>query len=167
MISCETFRARFVPGSDDPDVLDHLRSCDLCLQHAIEKDGDVLFRAVGGGEMVPPGGLDAFVSDVMRSVQIRSAESTVSSRGVAWPRKLALAATVAAAISGAVWIHERENAPSRVPPVAQPAVAAKAIVPKPVIENYESQNATIVEMPSEGANVKVVMVFDESLPADL
>jgi hypothetical protein len=39
--------------------------------------------------------------------------------------------------------------------------------PKPVIENYESQNATIVEVPTEGEAVKVVMVFDESLPADL
>ena len=167
MISCETFRARFVPGSDDPAVLEHLRSCDACLQSAIERDGDVLFRAIGGGEMVPPGGVDAFAADVMRAVQIRSAESTVSSRGVAWPRKLALAATVAAAISGAVWINERENAPSHVSPVPRPPVVAQVVVPKPVVENYESQNATIVEMPTEGENVKVVMVFDESLPADL
>jgi hypothetical protein len=166
MISCETFRARFAAGTEDPALLEHLRSCDACLNFAVDEDGDVLFRAIGGGELVPPGGVDAFVDDVMRSVQIRSAESTMSSRGVTWPRKLALAATVAMAISGGAWIHEHNTigyAPAPPPPIQR----AARVVPKPVVENYESPKATIVEMPAEGENVKVVMVFDESLPADL
>jgi len=41
-------------------------------------------------------------------------------------------------------------------------------VTKPVVETYESKNATIVEVPSEAKDdVQVVMIFDESLPADL
>jgi hypothetical protein len=166
MIICETLRTRFTPGTEDPAILEHLRSCDACLNFAVEQDGDVLFRAIGGGELVPPGGVDAFVDDVMRSVQIRSAESTMSSRGVVWPRKLALAATVAMAISGATWIHEH-NTIGYAPPPPPPIQRAARVVPKPVVENYESEKATIVEMPAEGENVKVVMVFDESLPADL
>ncbi|HSP17613.1 MAG TPA: hypothetical protein VLV78_22905 [Thermoanaerobaculia bacterium] len=166
MISCETFRAQFAPGTPDVALLEHLRSCDACLNYAVENDGDVLFRAIGGGELVPPGGVDAFVDDVMRAVQIRSAESTVSSRGVMWPRKLALAATVAVAITGAAWIREHNTIAVAPPPPPAVQRAAK-VVPKPVVENYESQKATIVEMPTDGENVKVVMVFDESLPADL
>ncbi len=167
MISCETFRAQFAPGTEEPALLEHLRSCDGCLQFALDHDGDVLFRAIGGGEIAPPGGVDAFVDDVMRAVQIRSAESTVSSRGVTWPRKLALAASLAAAITGATWIHQRQSIIATAPPPPPALQHAAAVSPRPVVENYESQNATIVEMPSERENVKVVMVFDESLPADL
>jgi hypothetical protein len=167
MISCDTFRSQFVPATEEPALLEHLRSCDGCLQFALDQDGDVLFRAIGGGEIAPPGGVDAFVDDVMRAVQIRSAESTVSSRGVTWPRKLALAASLAAAISGATWIHQRQSMIATAPPPPPALQHAGAVVPRPVIENYESQKATIVEMPAEGENVKVVMVFDESLPADL
>ncbi len=167
MISCDKFRAQFVPATEEPALLEHLRTCDACLQFALDQDGDVLFRAIGGGEIAPPGGVDAFVDDVMRAVQIRSAESTVSSRGVTWPRKLALAASLAAAISGATWIHQRQSIIATAPPPPPALQHAGAVVPRPVVENYESQNATIVEMPAEGENVKVVMVFDESLPADL
>jgi uncharacterized protein (UPF0333 family) len=51
---------------------------------------------------------------------------------------------------------------------AKPAVL-KSFATKPVVETYESDSATIVEMPSEGAadDVKIVMIFDENLPADL
>ena len=39
---------------------------------------------------------------------------------------------------------------------------------KPVVETYESDNATIVEMPSNpGDDVQLVMIFDENLPVDL
>jgi hypothetical protein len=163
MITCDAFRAQFTPATDDAALLDHLRSCDACLNFAAERDGDVLFRSLGG-DLVPPGGVDAFVDDVMRAVQIRSAESSVSSRGVRWPRKMAIAATVAAAITGAAMVYEHNRPPIVMPPLAHHIVKS---APKPVIENYESQNATIVEVPTEGEDVKVVMVFDESLPADL
>jgi len=41
-------------------------------------------------------------------------------------------------------------------------------VTKPVVETYESQSATIMEVPNEqNDDVKIVMIFDENLPADL
>jgi hypothetical protein len=169
MITCDAFRTQFAPGSDDAAVLEHLRSCDACLNFAVERDGDVLFRAIGGSDLVPPGGVDAFVDDVMRAVHIRSAESTMSSRGVTWPRKLALAASVAMAIAGSALMYERSHEPIILP--AGPALVAhhvrKAITPKPIIESYDSQKATIVEMPTDREDVKVVMVLDDTLPADL
>ena len=80
MINCSDFRAAFQPGTEDADALAHLRACDRCLDHAAHVDPDVMFRALGTGEMIPPGGIDAFVDDVMRGVQIRSAETVVSRR---------------------------------------------------------------------------------------
>jgi len=176
MISCEAFRVRFEVASEDPVVLAHLRTCDRCLDFAAQEDPDVLFRALGGEELIPPGGVDAFVDDVMQQVRVRGAESMVRSRkSVSWPRRLAVAATVAAGISGALLYQQaaRVLAPTAVTPVAihrelVPSRAGK-LTTKPVVETYESENATIVEMPSEGAadDVKIVMIFDENLPADL
>lgn len=169
MMTCDAFRAQFTPGSEDAAMLEHLRSCDACLNFAVEHDGDVLFRAIGGGDMVPPGGVDAFVDDVMRAVHIRSAESTMSSHGVAWPRRLAVAATIAAAIAGASVVYEKTQAPVIAPRalVAVHPVLKKTAEPKPIIESYDSSKATIVEMPTEREDVKVVMVLDDTLPADL
>jgi hypothetical protein len=178
MISCDSFRVRFDAATDDPAVLEHLRSCDRCLDFAAQADPDVMFRALGGGEMVPPGGVDAFVVDVMQQVRVRGAESTVTSRGVvSWPRRLAVAATLAAGITGAMLYNQATN----IPVATAPLPIARALAPianrvplqklatKPVVETYESDSATIVEMPSEGAadEVKIVMIFDENLPADL
>lgn len=164
-MTCETFRAQFVPATEDLSVLDHLRSCDACLGYAVERDEDVLFRSLGG-DAVPPGGVDAFVDDVMREVHLRGTESKVV-RPAAWlPRRLAVAATIAAVIAGTTFFAQRY--PSTIP--AGPAVVHHqftSAVAKPVIESYESQKATIVEVPSESESVSVVMVFDESLPADL
>jgi hypothetical protein len=174
MISCDSFRTRFAAETEDPLVLDHLRSCDRCLDFAVETDPDVMFRAIGGGEMVPPGGVDAFVTGVMQQVRVRAAESTVTARkAVSWPRRLAVAATLAAGITGAM-LYNQATAPA--PGVTHPVAAIEAkstartvFATKPVVETYESDSATIVEMPSEGAadDVKIVMIFDENLPADL
>ena len=175
MISCESFRTRFSANTDDPLVLEHIRACDRCLDFAVQTDPDVMFRAIGGGEMVPPGGVDAFVTGVMQQVRVRAAESTVAAAHnvVSWPRRLAVAATLAAGITGAM-LYNRATAPA--PGVTSPvaAIAAKPVAltnfaTKPVVETYESDSATIVEMPSEGAadDVKIVMIFDENLPADL
>ena len=174
MISCDAFRTRFEADPDGVTVLEHLRACDRCLDFAVQVDPDVMFRAIGGGEMIPPGGVDAFVDDVMQQVRVRAAESTVTAghQVVSWPRRLAIAATVAAGITGAMLYDQAtKTAP------ATPMTVARGIAPvtpqklatKPVVETYESQNATIVEMPSEGAadDVKIVMIFDENLPADL
>jgi hypothetical protein len=179
-MNCELFRARFEGGSSDAAILGHIRTCDRCLDYAATIDPDIMFRALGGEEIIPPGGIDAFVDDVMQQVRVRSAESTMSRPNViAWPRRLAVAATVAAGLTGAMLFY-RADAPQ--PQLPGPATIARAVTPvtatklatKPVIETYQSTgdataDATIVEMPTEdtGDDVKIVMIFDENLPADL
>lgn len=172
MISCDTFRARFEAGTEDPMVLGHLRSCDRCLDAAAHADPDVMFRALGGAEMIPPGGIDSFVDGVMQQVRVRGAETAVAASNVVrWPRKLALAAAVAAAVFGATLVY-RVDAPLGTPTAAVMQARRSAVAPlttKPVVETYDSQNATIVEVPTEATDddVKIVMIFDENLPADL
>lgn len=163
-MNCETYRSQFVPHSADAAMLEHLRSCDVCLNFAVERDDDVLFRALGGDDIVPPGGVDAFVEDVMREVHLRGTESTVSRSLVAWPRKLAVAAALTVVVAGSTFMYEHRSAPVAGVPVVHHQFKTAA---KPVIQSYDSQNATIVEVPSEGEDVTVVMVFDDSLPADL
>jgi len=168
MMSCDSFRKRFHAGTEDAALLEHLRSCDRCLDFAVHADPDVMFRSLGGDEMMPPGGLDAFVSGVMQQVRVREAETVASKRGVTWPRRLAMAAALGAAVFGATLVY-RVDAPVAVKPMARVAAVQRApLTTKPVVAAYDSQNATIVEVPSEGADdVKIVMVFDENLPADL
>ncbi len=176
MISCESFRKRFgvADAADDAALLEHLRACDRCLDHAARIDPDVMFRALGGDTLLPPGGLDAFVGDVMQQVRVRETETRLESRKVvSWPRRLAVAATLAAGISGAL-LFSRGTTPA--PQISNPVAASRALVPvtaqklttKPIVESYESDNATIVEVPSEASDdVQIVMIFDENLPADL
>ncbi len=166
-MNCDTFHAQFAPASEDAVVLAHLRSCDACLNFAAEQDGDVLFRSLGGEELVPPGGVDAFVSDVMREVRLRGTETTVTRRTAVWPRRLAVAATFAAMIAGTAVVYEidhRGDAPVQTAAVVHHQFRTAV---KPVLESYDSKNATIVEVPSAREDVTVVMVFDDSLPADL
>jgi hypothetical protein len=173
MISCDSFRTRFHAGTEDAALLEHLRSCDRCLDVAAHADPDVLFRSLGGAELVPPGGIDSFVSGVMQQVRVRDVESTVNVAGtVSWPRRLAMAAAIGVAVFGATLVS-RTDAPQGTTQVAsrhavpRPA-AAQTLSTRPIVEAYESDTATIVEMPSEGSDeVKIVMVFDENLPADL
>jgi hypothetical protein len=177
MITCHAFRANLRPGSSEPELLEHLRHCDACLDHAVGVDPDFLFRSIGGEELVPPGGVDAFTHDVMQQLHVRTTETRLAHRVLSWPRRLAVAATIAAAMTSAavVWQHE-QNAAVPMQAMASatmtkrvtPAAVVASLTTKPVVETYDSKNATIVEVPSEGANdVKVVMIFDEQLPADL
>ena len=166
-MNCETFRAQFVPASADAALLEHLRSCDVCLNFAVERDDDILFRALGGDDIVPPGGVDAFVDDVMREVHLRGTEHTMSRSVAIWPRKLAVAAALAVVIAGSTFVYERRPAPLAGVPVVHHQFSQFKTAAKPVIQSYDSQKATIVEVPSEGEDVTVVMVFDDSLPADL
>jgi len=167
MITCAKFRASFEPASENPETLEHIRVCDACLDYAVSVDPDIMFRAIGGDELVPPGGVDAFVSDVMREVRLRATEKTTH-RVIAWPRRLAVAATLVAGITGGALVWERGRV---VPTVTQPtriASVAPALTSKPVIEKYDSDSATIVEMPTGSANdAQIVMIIDEKLPADL
>lgn len=167
MITCTNFRASFEAATENRELLEHVRTCDLCLDYAVSVDPDVMFRAIGGDELVPPGGVDAFVGDVMREVRLRSTENATH-RVVAWPRRLAVAATLVAGITGGALVWERGRI---APPVSQQRPVARiapALTSKPVIEKYDSDSATIVEMPTGSANdAQIVMIIDEKLPADL
>ena len=169
MITCQTFRANLRSNESDLELLAHLRACDTCLDHVVTVDPDNFFRLLGGEEMVPLGGIDAFASDVMAQVRLREAETSLDAhRGLSWPRRLAVAATVAAGISASVIAYHMQHIVPAVSPagsVAQLKPAARVLTTKPVIETYQSHNATIVEVPADGANV--VMIFDDKLPADL
>ena len=171
MISCESFRTRFHPSTEDAALLDHIRTCDRCLDSAAAVDPDVMFRALGGGDMIPPGGVDAFVDDVMRQVRVRGAETAVEARPhMSITRRLAIAATIAATVTGATLVYRFEKTPAVAPTqIARAHMTPKILTTKAVVETYDSQNATIVEVPSQeaGDDVKIVMIFDENLPADL
>ena len=171
MIGCLEFQSSFAAGTTTPLLIEHLRSCDGCLDFAVSRDGDVLFRALGG-ELEPPGGTDHFVEDVMRNVQLRTAESIAHRRFVP-VRWLGLAAGIAAiVISGALSLRSHETrmtVPARVA-LAHPAapLLQGRTQNGPIIESYESPDATIVEVPADNAApVRMVVVFDEKLPADL
>ncbi len=166
MISCQTFRSRLQPGSTDVEVLEHLRNCDACLDHAMAIDPDNFFRAIGGGEMEPAGGIDAFASDVMAQIRLRQTEGSVARRLLIAPRRLAAAAAIVAAIG--ISFFASQTSFKSVPSPANTIVRPVQLATKPVVETYDSKDATIVEVPTEGKNdPQVVMIFDESLPADL
>jgi hypothetical protein len=173
MMTCENFQARFQAASEDPAILEHIRSCDRCLDFAAQIDPDVMFRALGGAGIAPPGGVDAFVAGVMQQVRVRGAETRMSSRrrNIGWTRRLAIAATIAAGMTGAMLFNRANSVATR--PTAGTAHVFKthasqaALMARPIIESYESNNATIVEVPTDSADVKVVMIIDENLPADL
>ncbi|MFZ2493544.1 MAG: hypothetical protein WA208_18855 [Thermoanaerobaculia bacterium] len=177
MITCHEFRSRFAPGANDAGLLDHVRTCDACLDFAAHVDADVMFRAIGGVEIEPPGGVDAFVGDVMAQVRLRSTESNLRPiHRFAWKRHLAVAATLAVTFAGSLFVY-RSNAPTIPATSVQRAVVAAqaghavrpvSLTTKAVVETYDSQLATILEVPTaETDNVQIVMIFDENLPADL
>ena len=166
MISCQAFRSRLQPGSTDAEVLEHLRSCDACLDHAMAIDPDNFFRAIGGQQMEPAGGVDAFASDVMAQIRLRQTEGSAAPRMLIAPRRLAAAAAIVAAIG--ISYFASQTSFQSVPPVRDTIVRPVQFATKPVVETYDSKGATIVEVPTEGKNdPQVVMIFDESLPADL
>ena len=168
MMTCREFRDQFAPATTDARLLEHVRSCDACLDFAAHVDPDVMFRAIGGAEMIPPGGVDAFVDDVMRQVRVRSAANVVNIQSRwPWRRLSAAAAIVVAVTTGALMYQHRTVAPV-VTPMPHPVPVAANLTTKPVVETYESEKATIVEVPVAGNNnTEVVMIFDESRPSNL
>jgi hypothetical protein len=171
MMTCSYFRANLQPGTTDAAMLEHLRHCDACLDFAMSVDPDLFFRSLGGEELVPPGGIDAFVGDVMSQVRVHDAEAALAPRHSvsAWQR-WAVAATVAAGVTGATLAYRYEHQVV----VQQPVHIVAAAKPRPTttatksfVETYSSHDATIVEMPNDGSDTKVVMIFDDKLPADL
>jgi hypothetical protein len=174
MMTCRSFREKLQPGTSEPELLEHLRHCDACLDFAMSVDPDLFFRSIGGEELVPPGGVDAFAGDVMSQVRLRQAETSLAPhRTVSVWQRLAIAATVAAGVSGATLAYRFEHRPVTHPAGAM-AVAARLpaahfapTTTKSFVETYSSHDATIVEMPNDGSDTKVVMIFDDKLPADL
>jgi hypothetical protein len=169
MMSCESFRTRFHVSTEDAELLEHVRTCDRCLDFAAQADPDVMFRALGG-DLVPPGGVDAFVGDVMSQVRVRAAETAMTSHPeVSWTRRLAIAATIAVAVTGGTLVYRNEMPATAPAGVTHADRAPRAeLATKPIVETYDSENATIVEVPTDPSDdVKIVMIFDENLPADL
>jgi hypothetical protein len=173
MMTCHYFRTNLQPGNADAAMLEHLRHCDACLDFAMSVDPDLFFRSLGGEDLIPPGGVDAFVGDVMSQVRVRDAEASLAPRHnvSAWQR-WAIAATIAAGVTGATLAYRYEHqAPQTVMPVrvAQTLMSVRpnATATKSFVETYSSHDATIVEMPNDGSDTKVVMIFDDKLPADL
>jgi hypothetical protein len=171
MMTCTYFRANLQPGNAGSAMLEHLRHCDACLDFAMNIDPDLFFRSLGGEELVPPGGIDAFVGDVMSQVRVHDVEASLAPRHSvsAWQR-WTIAATVAVAITGATAAYRYEHA-TPAPRVAQTLLSVQPqpapTATKSFVETYSSHDATIVEMPSDGSDTKVVMIFDDKLPADL
>lgn len=172
MMTCHYFRANLQPGTSDAALLEHLRHCDACLDYAMGIDPDLFFRSLGGEDLVPAGGIDAFVGDVMSQVRVRNAETSLAPyHSVSAWQRWAIAATVVAGVTGATLAYRFEHAPA---PAPQPTHLVAVAKPRPAItatksfvETYSSHNATIVEMPNDGSDTKVVMIFDDKLPADL
>jgi hypothetical protein len=162
MISCQTFRAKLQPGTREPELLEHLRKCDACLEYALSTDPENFFRAIGGQELVPPGGVEAFTSDVMAQVRVRQAEGSVARRFLIAPRRLAAAAALILTVGASALIYDNAQKPVQYQPVAVARRPAQ-LATRPIVETYQSQNATIVEVPDSN----VVMIFDDTLPADL
>ncbi|HVT44450.1 MAG TPA: hypothetical protein VMT00_08670 [Thermoanaerobaculia bacterium] len=169
-MTCETFRSLIVSGEASPETLAHLRGCVNCVELAVEVDPENLFRSLGGTELMPAGGVDSFVDGVMQQLQLRKAEVVIG-RGAAHSRlyRWAVAAVLVIGIGAAAFMSR----PSGVVSVVTTDAAVERVMPvvessRPVVESYEGAEATIIELPSDPASdMQIVMIFDESLPADL
>lgn len=170
-MSCTTFERALAEGPLSSAALSHMRSCASCLESAVAFDPENLFRSLGGEGLIPSGGADTFVSEIMQQIHMRQTEKTLRpapaglSRPYRWSAAAALVVmTLAAALSFAPW----GSGPSPSGVVAKSERIAGPTLVRPVVEEYEATGATIVELPMESSSdARVVMVFDESLPVDL
>lgn len=170
-MNCDAFRQAIEQETDDAAVRGHLRACATCLEWAVSVDPDCMFRSIGTEEAEPPGGTDAFVADVLRQIEIRDAERRMERRSVRFTPvfRWSAAAALAVGVLGTLLV-QRDGREAFVPAAAPAAVVAEAtiIVDRPVIEQYDSAGATIIEVPAQNENeIRLVMIFDESLPVDL
>lgn len=169
-MNCPDFLSRLNGVVEQPEMLDHLRECDSCLQAAVHADADNLFKALGGTELTPPEGEDLFVASVMQQVAVRQAERTARppSRYPAIYRWSIAAALATLLVSAGLRYGGVGAPPHRNVPTQQVAsISTSPLVERPSLEDYDSAGATIVELPVSTSDMKIVMVFDESLPIDL
>lgn len=167
-MNCETFREACKRGEQTEATLAHMRECGPCLDFAVQADPDNLFRSLGGDELLPAGGIDLFVDEVMQQVHVRDAERKLVHRmRIPATYRWATAAALAIGVLSASLFY-RPSTVTLLPAV--PVTVAQlhqAEIERPIVENYEGLNATIVEVPNDSSDTKIVMIFDESLPADL
>jgi hypothetical protein len=168
-MTCDRFRSELPASADEPLLLAHLRECDDCMNWVADESPELLFRALGGDELVPPGGVDGFVAGVMQQVELSNLQRQIrparrASRWSGWA-----AAALFALATATFAIREVVNTPNElsVPAIAMDLEAA-ASFHRPIIEHYANAAAMIVEVPtSESEDFKLVMIFDDSLPVDL
>jgi hypothetical protein len=168
---CQDFRSAVLSGALSDEMLAHLRSCESCMNVAVESDGELMFRAIGG-EIAPPGGAEAFAAEVMHQIHVRETERRVHRGFGAMPVlqrwAIAAAATFVVITGAMLWPRgEKVGVPVAVTPAVRQADVVRSTV-RPVVERWDSPTAMIIEIPEEEtSDLKVVMVFDESLPADI
>lgn len=165
-MSCHEFLAGLNGAVESEAALGHLRSCESCMNVAAAQDPMNLFRAVGGEELEPEGGVDLFVSEVMDQVRLTDRRLAIAppTRSVAsrW-RWTAAAAVIVGMLSFATMYR-----PAGPVEVLSPEVSvAQEFVSRPVVESYEGAGAMIVEVPQQHSEIQLVMIFDDSLPVDL
>ncbi|MBW3563717.1 MAG: hypothetical protein KY459_03230 [Acidobacteria bacterium] len=153
----------------------HARSCADCAAAAIATDSINLFRTIEKTPAVPKSEFDEFVADVVGEIRLRETEKTVEEPAET-PRwvGLAMVAAILAAIAGGLFIQDR-NVVATAP--LEASIPADATAPAnaetfsstlPVVEGYSNNNAMIVELPAETTDdIRIVMIFDETLPQDL
>lgn len=177
-MNCNEFRISLDAGHDTPETREHQRECATCLELAISREPSTMFSTLGGNDLLPPEGLDAFVSGVMNEVRLRETEKTLEKKD--HPMKVAWwwAAAAAVFIMFTTWLAIQpqstpdsllQSSPAAVvesTPMVEPLGAPSLTLP--VIDHYDKAAATIVELPSDSVDdLKIVMIFDESLPQDL
>ena len=167
-MNCKVFRVAISSSELDAATLEHFRHCSSCLEYAAGLDPQNLYRSLGGVDLVPPDGLESFVGDVMHEVHLRQTEGHVEAPGrIVASYRWGVAAALLVGIFASTVRHEPPASSSS--PVQIAAANLAAASTRPVVESYEAKDATIVEVPAAAGagDVKVVMVFDNTLPADL
>lgn len=177
-MNCNEFRINLEAGHDSAEMREHQRECASCLEVAICREPSTMFSTLGGNDLLPPEGLDAFVSGVMSEVRLRETEKSLETMD--HPVKVAWwwAAAAAVFIMFTTWLgvqsqlspepnlHNKPAAVVESTPISEPLSPPSLTLP--VIDHYDKAAATIVELPSDSVNdLKIVMIFDESLPQDL
>lgn len=151
------------------EALAHLRECEDCLNASAAVDPFLMFRSLRGQQLEPPGGTDAFVAEVMQQVESEERRRKLQPppRQSSWLRWGAAAAVLTGALTVGITYRPGIDVPVPQPAAPVAVAAAGSLLSRPVVEHYEGANAFIVEVPESSNDIQLVMIFDESLPADL
>lgn len=175
-MKCDLVRSSIDQGDENPELRDHLRHCADCLEWAIASEPTNLFLPLGAGDRIPEGGIDLFVSEVLSEVRLRETERVLEP--AEHPLRTAWWWSAAAAVFILVATWATLQPKNVQPPVHSPVAAVESVpadevdaeiaVSRPVVDDYEESAAMIVELPTSSSDeLKIVMIFDETLPQDL